>query len=142
MLLNFVVSHEKNSIGVKLDAVFVGGVLRRACELDRADIVSDIIHHSRPSKSTDIILNRDSDGRKALHYVATASIAKMIVGNVNTAEQRKLHLPDRDGLTALHCAAAHQSAGVVQSLICFSCGFQAYNDWVSLADKYGCTPLH
>ena len=142
MLLNFVVSHEKNGIGVKLDAVFVGGVLRRACELDRADIVPDIIHHGGPSKSTDIILNRDSDGRTALHYVATASIAKMIVSNVNTAEQHKLLLPDRDGLTALHRAAAHQSAGVVQSMIDFSCGFQAYNDWVSLADKYGCTPLH
>ncbi|XP_014372201.2 ankycorbin [Papilio machaon] len=77
---------------------------------------------------------RDADGRTPLLWAASAGSAAAVLA-LNQAGAR-VDDADRDGLTALHCAAARGHTEALETLVGL-CGAR-----VDMADSHGCTPLH
>ncbi|KPI92406.1 Ankyrin repeat, PH and SEC7 domain containing protein secG [Papilio xuthus] len=77
---------------------------------------------------------RDADGRTPLLWAASAGSAAAVLA-LHQAGAR-VDDADRDGLTALHCAAARGHTEALETLVGL-CGAR-----VDMADSHGCTPLH
>ncbi|XP_013139823.1 PREDICTED: ankycorbin isoform X2 [Papilio polytes] len=77
---------------------------------------------------------RDADGRTPLLWAASAGSAAAVLA-LHQAGAR-IDDADRDGLTALHCAAARGHTEALETLVGL-CGAR-----VDMADSHGCTPLH
>ncbi|XP_041969106.1 ankycorbin [Aricia agestis] len=77
---------------------------------------------------------RDADGRTPLLWAASAGSAAAVLALHQTGAN--VEDADRDGLTALHCAAARGHTEALETLVGL-CGAR-----VDVADTHGCTPLH
>ncbi|XP_068619263.1 uncharacterized protein [Battus philenor] len=77
---------------------------------------------------------RDADGRTPLLWAASAGSAAAVLA-LHQAGAR-VDDSDRDGLTALHCAAARGHTEALETLVGL-CGAR-----VDVVDSHGCTPLH
>ncbi|XP_045453323.1 ankycorbin [Melitaea cinxia] len=77
---------------------------------------------------------RDADGRTPLLWAASAGSAAAVLALHQAGAS--VDDADRDGLTALHCAAARGHTEALETLVGL-CGAR-----VDVADSHGCTPLH
>ncbi|XP_023940015.2 ankyrin repeat domain-containing protein 12 [Bicyclus anynana] len=80
------------------------------------------------------VVVRDADGRTPLLWAASAGSAAAVLALHQAGAS--VDDADRDGLTALHCAAARGHTEALETLVGL-CGAR-----VDVADSHGCTPLH
>lgn len=76
----------------------------------------------------------DVDGRQPLLWAASAGSAKAVLALVRAGAV--VEASDRDGLTALHCAASRGHTDCLDTLLTL-CGAQP-----DVIDTNGCTALH
>ncbi|GAB0094139.1 Ankyrin repeat [Sergentomyia squamirostris] len=93
------------------------------------DILNILLHH--PKSSVDLM---DKDGRQPLLWAASAGSEKAVLALVKAGA--RIESCDKDGLTALHCAASRGHTGCIDTLIGL-CGAPT-----DLIDSNGCTALH
>ncbi|XP_049303667.1 uncharacterized protein LOC105227654 isoform X1 [Bactrocera dorsalis] len=86
---------------------------------------------SHPHSSVDV---QDKDGRQPLLWAASAGSAKAVIALVKAGA--RVESADKDGLTALHCAASRGHTECLDTLISL-CGAPT-----DLIDSNGCTALH
>ncbi|XP_034114180.1 ankycorbin [Drosophila albomicans] len=86
---------------------------------------------SHPQTSVDV---QDKDGRQPLLWAASAGSAKAVIALVKAGA--RVESCDKDGLTALHCAASRGHTECIDTLISL-CGAPT-----DLIDSNGCTALH
>lgn len=84
---------------------------------------------------SDIVVSvADGDGRQPLLWAASAGSAKAVLALVRAGAS--VEAPDKDGLTALHCAASRGHTDCIDSLLTL-CGASP-----DVIDSNGCTALH
>ncbi|EFA06237.1 hypothetical protein TcasGA2_TC009087 [Tribolium castaneum] len=84
---------------------------------------------------SDIVVSvEDDDGRQPLLWAASAGSAKAVLALVRAGAN--VEAPDKDGLTALHCAASRGHTDCIDSLLTL-CGATP-----DVIDSNGCTALH
>ncbi|KAG4080011.1 hypothetical protein HA402_006323 [Bradysia odoriphaga] len=93
------------------------------------EILSIFLHH--PHTVVDVI---DKDGRQPLLWAASAGSARAVMALVKAGA--RIECSDKDGLTALHCAASRGHTECIDTLISL-CGAPT-----DLIDSNGCTALH
>ncbi|XP_030369378.1 ankycorbin [Scaptodrosophila lebanonensis] len=93
------------------------------------EILGILLGH--PQSSVDV---QDKDGRQPLLWAASAGSAKAVIALVKAGA--RVESADKDGLTAIHCAASRGHTECIDTLIGL-CGAPT-----DLIDSNGCTALH
>ncbi|XP_074103433.1 uncharacterized protein LOC141530306 isoform X2 [Cotesia typhae] len=79
---------------------------------------------------------KDEDGRQPILWAASAGSVEAVLALARTGGSAAAGATDKDGLTALHCAASRGHARCVEALVNF-CGAQPDH-----VDDNGCSALH
>ncbi|KAL1500744.1 hypothetical protein ABEB36_006189 [Hypothenemus hampei] len=97
------------------------------------EIGMQVLHTLLTQKDVDVTVE-DGDKRQPLLWAASAGSAKAILALIRAGA--KVESSDRDGLTALHCAASRGHTDCLDTLLTL-CGAS-----VDVIDTNGCTALH
>ncbi|KAF6040505.1 hypothetical protein EB796_001182 [Bugula neritina] len=115
-------------------------ILHLAVNLDHHDLLS-LILSKIPSSNIKFFLQRDSQGRTALHNASTADVAIQLLSAIETKYRRKfLTAGDADGNTALHLAVQKDNLDLVETF-CSLIHVKTINDITGFMAPCNCNNL-